>query len=53
MAAGYPDNAWRVDWFLGIGRNAEDAGIETASFSMLGIAANALAESQSPAFSRL
>src|SRR5262249_58420310 len=37
-----PDNAWRADWFLGIGRNAQDAGIGTASFSILSIAANAL-----------
>ena len=41
MGGRLPDNAWRLNWFLAISRNAHDAGIGTASVSMLGVAANA------------
>ena len=42
MGGRLPDNAWRVDWFLAIPRNAnKDAGIGTARAAMPGVAANA------------
>jgi hypothetical protein len=46
MGGRLPDNAWRVDWFLAISRNAnKDAEIGTARAAMPGAAANAPAAS--------